>query len=68
MQFLPVVDNIQMEGNVSQIFDIGPSCYFMIKIRETFYNSFFLTFILYFAHENWDLNQNSKTLFLGYKG
>ena len=24
MTFLPVVDNIQIEGTVSQIFDIGP--------------------------------------------
>ena len=30
-KFLPVVDNIQMEGIVSQIFDISPSFYFMIK-------------------------------------
>ena len=31
MKFLPVVDNTQMEEMVSQIFDIGPSFYFMIK-------------------------------------
>ena len=36
MEFLPVVDNIQMKGTVSQILDIGLSLYFMIKKTEVF--------------------------------
>ena len=47
MKFLPVVDNIQMEGIISQIFYIGPSLYFMIKNR-IFFVIVFLTFTLYF--------------------
>ena len=47
MKFLPVVDNIQMEGTVSQIFDIGPSFYFMIKNGKHFVTVFFI-FTLYF--------------------
>ena len=31
MKFRPVVDNIQIEGTMSQISDIGPSFYLMIK-------------------------------------
>ena len=31
MKFLQDVDNIHTEGTVSQIFDIGPSFYFVIK-------------------------------------
>ena len=31
MEFLPVVDNIQMEITMSPIVDIGASFYFMIK-------------------------------------
>ena len=45
MKFVPVVDNIQMEGTVSQIFDIGPRFYFMI--RETFCNCFFYIYSLF---------------------
>ena len=47
MKFLPVVDNTQMEETVSQIFDIGPSFYFMIKNGKLLV-IFFLTFILHF--------------------
>ena len=47
MQFLPVVDNTYMEGTVSQIFDIGPSFYFVIKNGKLFVIAF-LTFTLYF--------------------
>ena len=47
MKFLPVVNNIQMEGPLSQIFDIGPSFYFMIKNGKLFV-IVFLTFTLYF--------------------
>ena len=36
IKFCPCVDNIYMEGTVSQNFDIGPSFYFMTKKRETF--------------------------------
>ena len=31
MKRLPVVHNIQMKGKASQIVDMGPSFYFMIK-------------------------------------
>ena len=48
MKFLPAVDNIQMEGTVSQNFDTGPSFYFMIKNGELFV-IVFLTFTLYFT-------------------
>ena len=41
MKFLPVVDNIQMEGTLPQILDIGPSFLFYDKTRETFCNCFF---------------------------
>ena len=47
MTILPVVDNTHMEGTVSQIFDIGPSFYFMIKNGKLFVIAF-LTFKLYF--------------------
>ena len=47
MTILPVVDNTHMEGKVSQIFDIGPSFYFMIKNGKLFVIAF-LTFKLYF--------------------
>ena len=47
MKFLPVVYNTQMEETVSQIFDIGPSFYFMIKNGKLLV-IFFLTFILHF--------------------
>ena len=47
MNFLPVVDNIQMEGTIPRIFYVGPSFYFMIKIRKLFVIVFF-TFTLYF--------------------
>ena len=36
MKFLSGVDNIQMEGMISQIFYIGPSLYFMIKNGKIF--------------------------------
>ena len=36
MKFLLVVDNTQMEGTVSQIFDIGHSFDFMIKNGKLF--------------------------------
>ena len=45
VRLLPVVDSTQMEGTVSQIFDIGPSFYFMIKNGKLFV-MFFITFIL----------------------
>ena len=35
-KFLPVVDNTQMEGTVSQIFDIAPRFYFMVKNGKLF--------------------------------
>ena len=47
MTFLPLVDNTQIEGTVSQIFDKGPSFYFMIKNGKLFV-IFLLTFILHF--------------------
>ena len=34
MKFLTRVDNSQLEGTVSQIFDIGPSFYFIFLIHE----------------------------------
>ena len=40
VRFSPFVASTQMEGTVSQIFDIGPSFYFMIKKREAFCNVF----------------------------
>ena len=47
MKFLSVVDNTHMEGTVSQIFDIGPSFYFMIKNGKLSV-IVFLTFTLHF--------------------
>ena len=47
MKLLPLVHTIQMEGTVSQIFDIGHSFYFMIKNRKLFV-VVFLTFTLHF--------------------
>ena len=47
MTFLPLVDDTQMEGTVSQIFDKGPNFYFMIKNGKLFV-IFLLTFILHF--------------------
>ena len=47
MEFVPVVDNIQMEGTVSQIFDIGHSFYFAMKNGKHFV-TVFLIFTLYF--------------------
>ena len=46
MKSLPVVDNTQMKGTVSQIFDISPSFYFMIKNGKLFV-IVFLTFTLH---------------------
>ena len=46
MKFLIVVDNIQMEGTVSQIFYIGLSFDFMIKNGKLFVIAF-LTFIVH---------------------
>ena len=46
MKSLPVVDNTQMEGTVSQICDIAPSFYFMIKKGKLFV-IVFLTFTLH---------------------
>ena len=46
MQFEPIIDDIHMEGTVSQIFDIGPTFYLMIKKGETFC-IFFLPFTIY---------------------
>ena len=40
MNFSLVVDNTQMEGKVSQIFDIGPSFDFMIKNGKLFVIAF----------------------------
>ena len=45
VRFSPVVASTQMEGTVSQIFDIGPIFYFMIKNGKPFV-MFFITFIL----------------------
>ena len=42
MNCLPVVDNTQMEGTVSPIFDIGPSFYSMIKNGKLFVPRFTL--------------------------
>ena len=47
MQFSPVVDNIQIEGTLSQTFDIVPSIYLMIENGKLFV-IIFLTFIFYF--------------------
>ena len=47
INILPADDNILIEETVSQIFDIGPSIYFMIKNEKRF-KIIFLTFILYF--------------------
>ena len=47
MRLLPVGHNTQMEGTVSQIFDIAPSFYFMIKHGKLFV-IVFLTFTLHF--------------------
>ena len=47
MNFLPAVDNTQMEGTVSQIFYMGPSFDFMIK-NGKLYAIAFLTFIVHF--------------------
>ena len=44
---LPVVDNTQMEGTVSQILYIGPSFDFMIQNGKLFVIAF-LTFIVHF--------------------
>ena len=41
MKLLQLVDNTQMEGTVSQIFDKGPSFYFMIENGELFVIVFF---------------------------
>ena len=30
MEFLPVVNNIEVQGMLSQVFDIGPNFYFTI--------------------------------------
>ena len=40
MKFLLVVDNTQMKGTVSQIFDIGPSFHFTIKNGKLFVIAF----------------------------
>ena len=40
MKILLIVDNTQMEGTVSQIFDIGPSFDFMIKNGKLFVIAF----------------------------
>ena len=40
LQFLPAVDNVHMEGAVSQIFDIGPTFYFMLKNKKLFVTIF----------------------------
>ena len=37
IKFCPCVDNIYMEGMVSQNFDIGPSFYFMTKNGKLFH-------------------------------
>ena len=34
MKLRTVVDNIKVEGMVSQIFDIGPDFYFVLKIGK----------------------------------
>ena len=47
MKYFLVVDIIQIEGIMSQIFDIGPSLYFMIK-NGILFVIVYLTFILYF--------------------
>ena len=47
MKLLPLVYNTQMEGTVSQIFDKGPSFYFMEKNGKLFV-IFLLTFVLHF--------------------
>ena len=52
MNFLLAVDNTQMEGTVSQIFNIGPSFDFMIKKRETVGNCFFGIYSLYHKTRN----------------
>ena len=41
IEFLPDVDNIRTEEIVIQIFDIGPSFYFMIKNGKLFSNCFY---------------------------
>ena len=47
IEFCPCVDNIYMEGTVSQNFDIGPSFYFMTKNGKLF--AFFRSLIFYIS-------------------
>ena len=47
IKIVPVVQNTYMEGTVSQILDMGPNFYFMIKNGKLFEN-IFLIFTLYF--------------------
>ena len=58
MNFLPVVDNTHMEGTVSQIFDIGPSFYFMIKNGKLFV----IVFDLYTSFHKMKNNTSIKIL------
>ena len=46
-EILPVVDNTQMEGTVSQVLYIGPSFDFMLK-NGKLYVIAFLTFTVHF--------------------
>ena len=40
-----LVDNIHLEGTMSQIFYLGPTFYFMSKKRETFHHFLQLDFL-----------------------
>ena len=49
-QFYRFIDNIHMEGTVSQNFDIGPSFIFIQKKREDF-DYFFMIIFLHFIKQ-----------------
>ena len=51
-EILPVVDNRQMEGTVSQIFDKAPSFYSMIKNGKLFVMVFFHIYSSFKKNEN----------------
>ena len=52
MKFVLVVNNIQMKETMFQIFDIGPSLYFMIKFTYDHIDVSIVDIIIYFIHYN----------------
>ena len=48
MKSLPLIENIHMEGMVSQIFDVGSSFDFITKNGKLVIILFFLAFIVHF--------------------